>query len=134
MKKLILSLCCIVFSSFVFAESAYEENKQDHFLFLIAFVFILLFCIAFVFIGVFLYRKGRSNRRRLHDLRLDMKELKEDYESTKSLVQKLKESSEQNQATLPQLIPTKKTLILFIKELNMRDLLSMILVSNMLHL
>ena len=109
MKKLILSPCFLLVSSLVFAQdSAYEENKEDHFLFLAAFIFILFVCVAFVFIGLFLYRKGRSNRRRLHDLRLDMKELKEDFESTKLLIQKLQESSAQNQSTLNQVIPTKK--------------------------
>lgn len=63
-------------------------NKHIVSLFILSWFFFLI-CITFLFAGIYLYKKGRSNKRRLHDFRLDMKDMKEELDNMKILLEKL---------------------------------------------
>lgn len=89
--KRILILSIQLFTYFLLSAQgkAYEENQQTHNLFIYAFLLVFIICIVLLLVVFFLYKKGRSNRRRLHDLRLDMKEMKEELDNVKIVIERL---------------------------------------------
>lgn len=57
-----------------------ESNEEAHFFFIVGIVLLLI--VVFILSGfcIYLTKKNRSNRRRIHDLRIDIRELRDGLE------------------------------------------------------